>query len=85
MHTHLVESLWEAQEALNLFPGYSSDAEIYERAGLMDHGPSIFAHVIFPTEEDKRILKKTWKLFCSLPGCHCEYYCRNYAAAAYGG
>ncbi len=65
--------------------GYSSDAEIYERAGLMDHGPSIFAHVIFPTEEDKRILKKTWKLFCSLPGCHCEYYCRNYAAAAYGG
>ena len=24
----------------------------------MDHGPSIFAHVIFPTEEDKRILKK---------------------------
>ena len=37
---------------------YSSDAEIYERAGLMDHGPSIFAHVIFPTEEDKRILKK---------------------------
>ena len=58
VHTHLVESLWEAQEALNLFPGYSSDAEIYERAGLMDHGPSIFAHVIFPTEEDKRILKK---------------------------
>ena len=58
VHTHLVESLWEAQEALNLFPGYGSDAEIYERAGLMDHGPSIFAHVIFPTEEDKRILKK---------------------------
>ena len=58
VHTHLVESLWEAQEALNLFPGYGSDAEIYERAGLMDHGPSIFAHVIFPSEEDKRILKK---------------------------
>ena len=58
VHTHLVESLWEAQEALNLFPGYGSDAEIYERVGLMDHGPSIFAHVIFPTEEDKRILKK---------------------------
>lgn len=58
VHTHLVESIWEAQEALNLFPGYGSDAEIYERAGLMDHGPSIFAHVIFPTDEDKRILKK---------------------------
>lgn len=41
VHTHLVESKWEAQEALNLFPGYGSDAEIYERAGLMDHGPSI--------------------------------------------
>ena len=24
----------------------------------MDHGPSIFAHVIFPSEEDKRIMKK---------------------------
>ena len=58
VHTHLVESIWEAQEALKLFPGYGSDAEIYERAGLMDHGPSIFAHVIFPTEEDKRIMKK---------------------------
>ena len=58
VHTHLVESIWEAQEALKLFPGYGSDAEIYERAGLMDHGPSIFAHVIFPSEEDKRIMKK---------------------------
>ena len=58
VHTHLVESLWEAQEALRLFPGYGSDAEIYERAGMMDNGPSIFAHVIFPSAEDKRILKK---------------------------
>lgn len=59
VHTHLVESIWEAEEALRCFPGYHSDAEIYERAGLMDHGPSIFAHVIFPTEEDKRIMKST--------------------------
>ena len=58
VHTHLLESIWEAEEALRCFPGYHSDAEIYERAGLMDHGPSIFAHVIFPTEEDKRIMKK---------------------------
>lgn len=58
LQTHLVESRWEAEEALRLYPGYSSDAEIYERAGLMDHGPSIFAHVIFPTAEDIRILKK---------------------------
>lgn len=58
VHTHLVESIWEAQEALRLYPGYGSDTEIYERAGLMDHGPSLFAHVIFPSEEDKRIMKK---------------------------
>lgn len=58
VHTHLVESKWEAQEALKLFPDCGSDTEIYERAGLMDYGPSIFAHVIFPSEEDKRILKK---------------------------
>lgn len=58
VHTHLVESKWEAQEALRLYPGYGSDTEIYERAGLMDYGPSIFAHVIFPSDEDKRILKK---------------------------
>jgi guanine deaminase len=57
LQTHLVESRWEAAEALRLYPGYSSDAEIYERAGLMDHGPSIFAHVIFPTQEDIRILQ----------------------------
>lgn len=58
VHTHLVESKWEAQEALRLFPDCASDTEIYERAGLMDHGSSIFAHVIFPSDEDKRILKK---------------------------
>lgn len=56
LQTHLVESRWEAQEALRLYPVYSCDAEIYERAGLMDHGPTIFAHVIFPTDADRRIL-----------------------------
>lgn len=58
VHTHLVESLWEAGAALECFPGYESDAQIYEQAGLMDHGPSIFAHVIFPTEQDRRIMKR---------------------------
>ena len=58
LQTHLVESRWEAAESLRLYPGYGSDAEIYERAGLMDHGPSIFAHVIFPTEDDITILKR---------------------------
>ena len=32
---------------------------IYERAGLMEHGPSVMAHVIFPTEDDIRILNST--------------------------
>ena len=67
VHTHLVESVWEAQEALKLFPGYGSDAEIYEHAGLMDYGPSIFAHVIFPTAEDKRIMKKHGSLSVHCP------------------
>lgn len=58
LHTHIVESKWEAAEALKLFPDHGSDAEIYERAGLMDNGPVVLAHVIFPTEEDIRIMKK---------------------------
>lgn len=58
LQTHLVESRWEAEESLRLFPDCRSDAEIYEKAGLMEHGPSIFAHFIFPSAEDIRILKK---------------------------
>lgn len=58
LHTHLVESKWEAKEALRLFPDCRSDAEIYEKAGLMDNGPSIFAHFIFPSPEDIRIINK---------------------------
>ena len=58
MQTHLVESRWEAAESMRLYPGYSCDAEIYERAGLLEYGPSIFAHVIFPTEADTAILRK---------------------------
>ena len=58
VQTHLVESRWEAAEALRVFPGYSCDTEIYEKAGLMDHGPVIGAHFIFPSENDIAILKK---------------------------
>ena len=46
VHTHLVESIWEAEEALRCFPGYHSDAEIYERAGLTsayDHPMAVAA------------------------------------------
>ena len=58
MQTHLVESRWEAAEALRLFPDCSCDAEIYEKVGLMDNGPTVFAHFIFPTENDIAIAKK---------------------------
>ena len=50
--THVVESIWEAGEALRLFPDCNSDSQIYEKAGLLENGPSIFAHFIFPTKDD---------------------------------
>ena len=58
MQTHLVESGWEAKEARRLFPDCSCDTQIYERAGLLENGPVVGAHFIFPEEEDIRILKK---------------------------
>ena len=56
--THLVESRWESAEAVRLNPDCTCDTEIYEKAGLMENGPVVAAHFIFPTEEDIRILKK---------------------------
>lgn len=58
LQTHLVESRWEAQEALRVFPGYKCDTEIYEKAGLMDNGPVVGAHFIFPSETDIAIMKR---------------------------
>ncbi|MBQ3429402.1 MAG: amidohydrolase family protein [Mogibacterium sp.] len=58
MQTHLVESLWEAEQARLLFPEYSCDTEIYEKSGLMDNGPVIGGHFIFPSEDDIRIMQK---------------------------
>lgn len=58
MQTHLVESLWEVEQAKILFPECSCDTEIYERAGLMDNGPVIGGHFIFPSEDDIRIMQK---------------------------
>lgn len=58
LQTHLVESRWEAGEALRVFPDCACDTEIYERAGLMDNGPVVGAHFIFPTEADNSILKR---------------------------
>ena len=59
VHTHLVESKAEAAWAKELYPEYASDGEIYEKCGLLQgHGPKIFAHVIFPSETEERILKE---------------------------
>ena len=57
LQTHLVESKWEAGQAIADFPDASCDTEIYERAGLMENGPVVAAHFIFPTGDDIRILK----------------------------
>ncbi len=59
LHTHLVESRAEAAWAKELFPDCASDGEIYEKTGLLNgKGPKLFAHVIFPTETEERILKQ---------------------------
>ena len=58
LQTHIVESKWEAAQALLDFPEASCDMEIYERAGLLENGPVVAAHFIFPSEEDIRILKQ---------------------------
>lgn len=58
MQTHLVESREQVAFTMGLFPEYGSDAEIYQRAGLMEN-LSILAHVIFPTAGDLKILKQT--------------------------
>ncbi|MBQ6559283.1 MAG: amidohydrolase family protein [Erysipelotrichaceae bacterium] len=59
LQTHLVESRAEAAWAKELFPEYASDGEIYEKCGLLQgSGPKIFAHVIFPTDTEERILKE---------------------------
>ncbi|MDO4493362.1 MAG: amidohydrolase family protein [Clostridia bacterium] len=58
LQTHLVESRWEASAALEGYPDCACDTEIYERAGLMDHGPVIGAHFIFPSAKDIEILKR---------------------------
>lgn len=58
MQTHLVESRWEAAEAVRLNPECACDTRIYEAAGLLENGPVVAAHFIFPTDEDIRILRK---------------------------
>ena len=56
--THIVESLWEAEEAKKCFPGCRCDMQIYKEAGLLNHKPFIAAHYIFPCEEDIKLMKE---------------------------
>ncbi len=58
VQTHLVESRWEAEESVRLYPECGCDTGIYEHAGLLGNGPVVGAHFIFPKEDDIRILKK---------------------------
>ena len=67
IQTHLVESLWEAETSKKCFPDCRCDTEIYERYGLLGHGPAIFAHVIFPEKDDIEILRKNDALLVHCP------------------
>ena len=58
LQTHLAESIAEVQWMHELFPAYKSDADIYEKAGLLECGPVIFAHVIFPEDEDLALIHR---------------------------
>lgn len=58
VQTHVVESRWEKEESMRLFPDCRSDSEIYEKTGLLGNGPSVFAHFIFPNEDDLRVVKE---------------------------
>lgn len=55
--THIVESLWEKEEAKKCFDGCRCDMQIYDEAGLLKVQPFIAAHFIFPSEEDIKLLK----------------------------
>lgn len=72
VQTHLCESLAEVDWTLKLFPDYRADAEIYERAGLLDKGPAVFAHVIFPSEHDLEILGRHKAVSVHCPDATCN-------------
>ena len=56
--THIVESLWEKEEAKKCFEGCRCDMQIYKDAVLLKHKPFIAAHFIYPSEEDIALLKE---------------------------
>lgn len=72
VQTHLCESLAEVEWTLELFPDYRADAEIYERTGLLGNGPSVMAHVIFPSETDLDILSRHGGVSVHCPDATCN-------------
>ena len=58
LQTHLAESIAEVQWMHELFPSCKSDADLYEKSGLLENSPVIFAHVIFPEEEDLALIRR---------------------------
>ena len=58
VQTHVVESHWEREESERLFPDCASDSRIYEKTGLLGNGPAIFAHFIYPSEDDIRVITR---------------------------
>jgi len=55
--THVVESIWEKEEAKKCFVGSTCDMDNYERSGLLNVKPFIAAHFIFPSDKDIKLLK----------------------------
>lgn len=75
LQTHLVESKAEAAFAIETHPMYQTDSEIYQANGLLDYGPVIFAHVIFPNEKDKELIRQ-----CQAQCVHCPDSTNNVIA-----
>ena len=72
MQTHIVESRWEAAEAVRLFPECSCDTEIYKNAGLLGNGPSLLGHFIFPSAQDYAIAEACGALAVHCPEATCN-------------
>ena len=85
LQTHLSESREEVKFALEMFPEFESDAQIYEKYGMLEYGPSIFAHVIFPNEKDFGDSEGNRKYGGTLSGCNSQYYSRTDAGGSHVG
>jgi guanine deaminase len=72
LQTPLVESRAEASWTKELLPADQTDGDLYEKLGLLDNGPVIFAHVIFPEERDLEVLKKHSCMTVHCPDATCN-------------